>query len=839
MRCRHAVQACATLAAATGLWLSSAHAQDGAGGTEVISIGGELRPVVVRAEDGSRAPAQQLVAYLSRITGAALRLNAPTPEGRVLTILVGRGPQAEQAGLDFDALHPYGYLIRLLGGDTLVLGGRNATADGYAIFDFLKRFCGYRWLMPGELGEIVPSRQVINLPATIDITEAPALTSYTNAGLYGGNAAYLRSWRTTLLASHWMSRIYPPARYAAEHPEYYTLVDGRRFVPPPELGGTWQPCVSNPELPPIAVAYAAQEWFPATPEALGLPAGVNDGGGDCHCPQCTASLEHFGNQYVPFYNALGRLAAQHLPGKLVCFIAYGGAAGTPRNIQLEPNLYVEVCNGLRDNFRLMREWQRAGAQHIGLYDYLYGGGYVVPRHYPHIMGQAWKTAYRQYGLTGAWTETFTQVWLYDGPRQYVLNTLAWDIDADVDALLDDYFAHCYGEAAAPMRRLFDRIEQVYARKPDPLHPMADWKRLSQLAEYTREDVRYLRDQLVQAEELASHPAVIARLALFRRIFGLSELYLRSYLAGQELGEIRSAGPADAESILRLASEGLRAAEGIHRYSMTEAEEQAIFTNTTLEGYRGEPTLRPGTVVEREADRVLGLISERMMRTVGVAAARTLWEGLTDDERYRPVAPLLRTQVYLLHHPGGGPNLIQSPSFEPAEGVGAQVLTDAELERFDWWRLDERLPGWSTWHFQQSVTRFVWDGEQAHSGTHSLCVRENQIAGCFQTAVPVTPGTRYRLSFWVKQQPPDRGGAMSIRWMRDGAWADQGERAVPRIEVEYPRAPESRWRAVEVTFTAPEGVTTCLPLLSAPRQGPDEAIWFDDVSMVMICPAREQ
>jgi len=189
--------------------------------------------------------------------------------------------------------------------------------------------------------------------------------------------------------------------------------------------------------------------------------------------------------------------------------------------------------------------------------------------------------------------------------------------------------------------------------------------------------------------------------------------------------------------------------------------------------------------------------------------------------------------------GGGPNLIQSPSFEPADGAGPELLSDEDLRRFDWARLNGRLPGWSTWHFQQSVTRFVWDPTEAHSGSHSLSVRANQISGCFQTAVPVTPGARYRLSFWVRQQPPDRGGSISIRWMRDGAWADQGEGAVPRLQVRYPVGRTSRWRPVEVTFTAPEGVTTCLPLFGAPRQGPEDAIWFADVSMALICPAPEE
>lgn len=801
--------------------------------TQVVRLGDKLRHVAVRAEGDSIKPAGDLVRYLNLMTNGELTVNDPTALPDQLTILVGRSEEAERLGLNFAELHPYGYFIKLVGEDNLVLAGRNVTADAYAVFDFLKRFAGYRYFGPGELGEIVPRQEAIALPKTVDITETPSLVSYTNAGLYGGNGAFFRSWRTTLLASHWLGKIYPPEKYGQQHPEYYTMVDGKRFVPPPGMEGTWQPCVSNPDLPAIAVEYAATEWFPKHPEALGFSVGVNDGGGDCHCPECEKWREQYGNPYIPFYNEIGRLLEQRLPGKLACFIAYGGAAEPPHGITLEPNLYVEVCSGLQDDLRLLRQWHEAGARHLGLYDYLYGGGYVLPRHYPHIMGEAWKRAHRDFGLSGAWTESFIQVWLYDGPRQYVLNELAWDMDQDIDALLADYFEKFYCEAAAPMRAFFDRLEAIYARRPDPLHPMTDWKSLRQMDQYTREDREYLRQRLDEARGVVRDRAAAARLELMAKIFGLSDLYLQACLAARDLSQLSTAEVSDPDRIIALVSEGMGAVNAIDAYTMTEAEEKAIFTNTNLDGYRNEPTLKTRPLVEREADRALELITRQRLQTATAAQVRDWWRALAARPEHAQIRPLLLTQAYLAEHPEGGPELIPSPSFELEGAPAEQVLSDADLQKFDWARLDQRLPGWSTWHFQQSVTRFYWDPTEAHTGSRSLSVRENQIAGCFQTAVRVTPGARYRLSFWVKQQPPDRGGSMSIRWMNEKGWADQGAGAVARITVEYPKGAESTWRQVVVTFTAPEGVTSCIPLFSAPRQTAVEGIWFDDISMVQI------
>ncbi len=163
------------------------------------------------------------------------------------------------------------------------------------------------------------------------------------------------------------------------------------------------------------------------------------------------------------------------PAKLIGFIAYGGASPVPENIALEPNLYVEVMNRTRCNFEPLAKWKRAGARHLGIYGWYYGGGvsgYVVPRHYPHIIGNAWKKAHRDFGLQGAWLET-GGAGLYQGALHYVLNELAWNLSADIDGLLEDYFTTFYVEAARPMRQFFDRIEAIYARKPDPLNPPAD------------------------------------------------------------------------------------------------------------------------------------------------------------------------------------------------------------------------------------------------------------------------------------------------------------------------------------------------------------------------------
>lgn len=806
---------------------------------EIVSVDGKKRKTIILSDSSNISIARTLGNYLNKITSGDIRVILDTEiteeiKKDYFKIYVGNTNYVNETGIDFDKLHPYGYYI-ITGSDNMIISGKNQAGTSFAVYDFLKRFCGYRYFMPGTLGEIIPKRDIIPLSAKMFIKEEPSFITYTNTGFYGGNGVFSRSWRTTLLASHNLYNIYSPEKYSEKHPEYYPMVEGKRFAPSKNLHGTWQPCVSNPDLPDIAIEWA-KEYFKQKPYMIGIPVGVNDGGGDCQCPDCLKLREKFKNQYVPFYNNIARLAQKNLPDKLVSFLAYGrGAAPIPENIKLEPNIYVEVVSGLKENMKLLEEWKQAGAKNIGIYDYFYGGGYLVPRHYPHIIGNAWKQAYKKVNLKGGWFESFIQIWLYDGPRQYVLNELAWNINLDIDKLLDDYFVNFYGDASKPMREFFDRIEEIYGRKKDPLYPMADWKNLKQLDEYTWGDIEYLNNKLVKAKEITKEPQVKKRLDLFEKIWKLSELYLQSYLVVKDLTTIKEVkNEKNIEDIINKAKIGFQAVKSAENYTMTPEEEKAIFVNTNLESFKNQQTLNPKPFLENETYRVFAKITEYLEKQGKKEKdIETFWKQIAQESE-DSLKKIVLSQIFVKKSPEVKKNLVINGSFEPEQEPSQEEIFDEEkLGKFQWERLNKKLKGWTIWHFQQSVTRFFWDSSQAHTGRYSVSIGENQISGCFQTGFRVKPGCGYFLSFWVKQSPPDKGGSLTIRWMNAEGWADQGTGKAPRISIPYPQEKESTWRRVNVFFTAPEAVTTCLLVFGAPRQEKEEFIWFDDVEVYKV------
>ncbi len=454
------------------------------------------------------------------------------------------------------------------------------------------------------------------------------------------------------------------------------------------------------------------------------------------------------------------------------------------------------------------------------------------------MADAWRKAYKALGLRGGWFETFTQVWLYDGPRQYVLNELAWDIDADVDELLEDYFTSFYGAGGKAVRQFFNRHEDVYRRRADPLHPMSDWHSPEQMKDYTHADLAYLRGRLDTAEAaLAREPdsAPAARLALLRKVYGLTERMIGAEIIVNELGAVgRVRGRRAARRLVERMETGFRLQAEIAEYAMTEAEERDLFTRTGLQAFRAQPELQSGQRLEAQADRLLALATAAIEAEEGWPAAR---EFCFDTAR-NALTPAFRavalTPVYSREAADAKVNLVANGGCEPPDAAAdARAGVEANGQQAF------KAPGWNTWHFQQTVTRFMHDASDPHGGGHSFAIGENNYSGSFMQGVRVQPGCRYRLAFWVKQSPAGRGGAASVRWQGKSGWLDV-EGKSPRISVPYPRASETAWREISATFTAPADATapaervSALLLLGAPSgQTAGARIWFDDVSLTKI------
>ncbi len=818
-----------------------------AGKAAVFSLRGHRRSAVILRAEESTDHAATLAKYLKEIVGsdvAVITGPAKAPAG-ALKIHVGRDAYVRSLKLDFDSLHPYGYYLKLTDGDNLVIAGKYRGGTDYAVFDFLKRYGGYRRFGDGDLAEIVPKTETIELPASMDFKEQPSLRlSY---GRYSG--PFGRNTRVCVMATHNFEEIYPPKKYGATHPEYYGMYEGKRAGLDRLKQGDWQLCVSSPDVPGIAVQFA-RRVFAQDPTAMGLSLGVNDGPLDCQCPECRKLREKYVNSYIPYVNEVARRFQKEFPGKFVGFLNYAGAGPAPRRITIEPNVYVELMGGgFPNDFEKLKAWRAAGARRTGMYAWTYGSfdsGYVVPRHYPHVLGKAWKKAYKDYGFQGVFYDPGSSgTWLFEGPRNYVLDELAWNIDADIDRLLDDYFAKMYAQAAPHVRRFFDRVEEIYSRKADPLAFADDciWSGgdpLDQFAEYTPEDLAYLDAALKTAKASVKDEIAAKRLALLNKLYGLSRLYVEGYLALRQVRDAREVKTAEQPAaVLAAVSRGLKLRAQIGAYPLSKEEKKSIAPHQppnqpdmfSPEGSDADVPKLLKLALERESGPAFNAMTAFLTRggEGDWPAARSFWMKAVSGAQDDLIKVLCLTQIYLHEAPDAKRNLLDNPSLEPVQEATKEFYSEQDLKGREWRKLDPHLPGWYTAHVEGDVSKYCWDAGEAHSGQHSLAIGKNLYAylGHWITSFPVQPGCRYRLAWWVKQKPMPSGSGPRV------GSVTLSEGVAQEYKGEYPRGTQSQWRQGELLFTMAAAATRCVAAFGAPRQMEGEFTWIDDVSLVKV------
>lgn len=707
--------------------------------------------------------------------------------------------------------YPYGFILRF-DGSTFEILAKNAQGTSYAYNQFLREFCGFRIF--GGMGSYAIGKMPYKLPVPFEKIYEPSLPSLTVA--WGGDAGFDRNVRTLIFSTHSMFKVVPPEKYGATNPEYFPMINGKRYIPPEkERYGLWQPCLSNGKLVDLAMEYA-EEYFKKNPDNLSLPLGVNDGGGSCHCPGCEELKRKYGNQYIPFYNAVAKRVAEKYPGKLVSFIAYGEAAPVPHDITLEPNILVEIANGLGGR---MEAWRKAGAKHFGTYEYYntIGAGYVIPMYYPHTVGNQWKEAYREYGIQSVWLELYPVTWVFASPRMYVLNTLAWNINADIDVLLDEYFTAVYGKAALFVRKVFDIFEKRCQRKY--------YNDIRQIDGYTLEDVAEMDSLLEQAAAAETGERQAREIRRLRNLYSFCRHYF--LLAGV----LRKMDEAEtAAQFLTYAETALESCEALSKYTMAKEESMELCVNSSgqpadrFPQIKNQSRLQPAFHTEQRINAKAEEISKKQPAGTDLPA---FWSKELKNVKNQNLKSIIRSPSYCQLSPDSKKNLIGNHSFETTtELKGPQTGAGPGGDQMPF-----IAKGWRTWAFPNSKAQIGLDTTEAQDGKQCAFIGENQIGAAVIRDFHVRPDCRYKLSFCVKASGRKTlsGGGAEIRFTGNGGWLDDGS----AVRAGFPEDCIGAWKKVEITFQPVKDAVNGMLILSAPIQKEGEKIFFDNVSVTKI------
>ncbi len=772
--------------------------------------------------------ADMLASYIEQSTGAALPIAQEAPADGT-AIYVGTAP----AGVDLDLadLDDDGFVIAFPEPSAIVILGPSDWGTEFGVCEFLERFVGVRWLMPGALGTHVPQQQTIRVPRE-PLRSEPVFFSRQMSGFRGSaQAEWARHNRMhgRVQFHHNLRNLFKYTTYLETHPEFYPLVNGERFVPDRDEG--WQPCFTAEDSVEEA-ARVITSYFDEDPSRTSYSLGINDNRNFCQCENCLAKVSgeenflgypDYSDLYYEWCNEVVERVLEKHPDKWFGLLAYHYVGAPPRNIELNPRIIPYMTYDRMkwihpevraDGEAATRAWAEKSPT-VGWYDYIYGRPYQLPRVWFHHMADYYRFGQAN-GVRALYAEAYPN-W-GEGPKLYVAVKLQWDPQRDVDELLSDWYVACGGEEAAPLlAQYFAHREDFWTRRILD----SDWFTIAgqylphkrepgYLLEVTPEELAQCREWLEQA--LAATKTEDQRWRVQTLLDGFS-YYEASALCYQVGAEAQEPPADEAEALARL--------DRVERAMVLGRERDRL----AYEVFADHPAM--GNVSENllfHSDR--GQM-EALLSVLDFAAN----EGGAVAERVRDLAgqyegtPLAATVAAVLSardNPDAMVERIVNGGFEETVAAG-------EAPQGADWTAEGTPPGWSRWVRPATTATMLWSNEGARTGER--CVQTTGATACsYLQTVRVQPGEHYLVSVWIRARlSPGAMTRLSVQWQdADGAWTTD-----PAITSALPPGETEDWVRRSAFLRVPDGAYRAVIGLSVQSQGPEDYAIFDDVSFRQI------
>jgi hypothetical protein len=429
--------------------------------------------------------AQDLNAHLERLTGSDLPVVRDSKLAAQIPLVVGKCPKTlEKLGVqvDFEALGAEGIFLQTKGSALVLAGNRRGVL--YAVYTLLEDHCGCRWFTPDCT--VIPSKGTFEIPF-LRVRYAPPLeyrstdypcsrdASWAVRNKINGTQTRLDERRGGKIAYshfvHTFNAILNPAQHFEAHPEWFSMIKGKR------TSGRTQLCLTNPEVLALA-KQTVRRWIEESPEATIFSVSQNDWHNYCECPACSALAEKEGSQAGPiihFCNAIARDIAQDYPDKLISTLAYQYTRTPPKHVRPEPNVCVRLCTIECDFAHPLDEsthpQNRKFVDDIRgwnqLCNRLYIWDYIID--YRHSV-MPWPNLYVlrpnirffiDNGVKGLYEEAcyFTPGSELAELRTWIIAKTMWNPEYDTDRAIDEFLDGYYGPAAKPVRRYINLIHK--------------------------------------------------------------------------------------------------------------------------------------------------------------------------------------------------------------------------------------------------------------------------------------------------------------------------------------------------------------------------------------------
>ena len=388
-------------------------------------------------------------------------------------------------------------LIRMetRGGNLFLTGGSPRSAL-YAVYEFLRRELGVRWLWPGDDGEFMPVMSEWKLPE-ISFSFTPGF-KYRGFHMCG-------DWYRVKEFHHWMARnllnshrhgnyffpdrelgfyqiysnhnVFPPKEYFETNPEFYASRNGKRLQ--------CQICVSSRDGLNV-IADKLTEELKKKPDIDVLSLFLPDNQEYCQCEKCSEKSVSTG--FFDFYSDLTDILKERFPDLSFATLAYQGYLDVPAS-PIRNSEFIEIATHGRCNIHLLNdpdcarnikemerfhEWRKTGTP-IGNYGYEYDIFSRENLFLPifSILADSVKVN-KEFGSVIILPEVSLSP--KNGPEervgtmvnrisQYVMARMMTEPEVNWKEILEDYCEYAFGPAAEPLFEYLTAMDRQWLAMP--------------------------------------------------------------------------------------------------------------------------------------------------------------------------------------------------------------------------------------------------------------------------------------------------------------------------------------------------------------------------------------
>jgi len=264
----------------------------------------------------------------------------------------------------------------------------------------------------------------------------------------------------------------PPEKYFDEHPEYFSMVKGRR------MNGRTQLCLTNPDVLRIVTSNVLAR-IRKDPGAKFYGVSQNDWHNYCECPACKTiddEEESHAGTMIRFVNAVAEAVEQEFPNAIIETLAYEYTRKPPKKTRLRHNVVPCLCtiecdfalpideSPFEQNVKFRKDIEGWSGQTDQLYVWDYTTDF---RHYtmpfPNVYAlQGNVKFFRDNGVKCLFEQGAYQGRHADFAelKAWLLAKWMWNPELPMKPLLDDFFAGYYGKAAPFVRDYFEAIHKM-------------------------------------------------------------------------------------------------------------------------------------------------------------------------------------------------------------------------------------------------------------------------------------------------------------------------------------------------------------------------------------------